>query len=87
MNPKCEIFIDGGFRRGTEVLKALSLGASAVFLNKPIAWGLSYNGKDGVKDMIDMLNEELKLAMALTNSMDVTQITENRVIHSYRPKL
>ena len=66
------MFIDGGFRRGTEVLKALSLGASAVFLNRPIAWGLCYNGKDGVKDLVDMLNEELKLAMALTNSMDIS---------------
>ncbi len=37
--------------------------------------------------MVEMLNEELKLAMALTNSMDVSQIKEERVIHSYRPKL
>jgi len=40
---RCEIFIDGGFRTGNDVFKALALGASAVFVGRPILWGLAYN--------------------------------------------
>lgn len=85
--PETQIFIDGGFRRGTDVIKALAMGANCVFLGRPLAWALSYKGKDGVKEMIEMLNEEFKLCMALTNTMEVNKISEECVIHSYRPKL
>eukprot|EP00347_Sterkiella_histriomuscorum_P024048 403332483 len=82
-----QIFIDGGFRRGTEVMKALALGANAVFLCRPIAYALAHKGSEGIKEMFEMLNEELKLSMALTDVMDVSKITEDQVIHSFRPKL
>ncbi|CDW73041.1 hydroxyacid oxidase 2 (long chain) [Stylonychia lemnae] len=86
-NPQVQIFIDGGFRRGTEVIKAISLGADFVCLGRPIAWGLVFKGKDGLKEMIELLTEELKLGMVLTNNMSINEINENNVIHSYRYRL
>lgn len=56
---KTEIYIDGGFRRGTEVLKALAYGASMVFVGTPIVWALHKNGKDGVKEAIEIITDEL----------------------------
>lgn len=40
---RCEVFVDGGIRRGTDVLKALALGATAVFIGRPVIWGLAHN--------------------------------------------
>jgi (S)-2-hydroxy-acid oxidase len=74
--PKIEIYIDGGIRRGTDVMKCLAYGANCVFLGTPIYWALHANGKQGVFDMLDMLKEEMKLAMVLTNCMDIKEITE-----------
>lgn len=65
--PRAEILVDSGARRGTDIMKCLAYGANAVVLNRPIMWGLHYNGKDGVKSLCTMLNDELKLAMALTH--------------------
>jgi (S)-2-hydroxy-acid oxidase len=66
-----EIYLDGGIRRGTEVLKALAYGARAVFIGRPAIWGLARNGKEGVKEVIDILNEELKLSMVLTHCENI----------------
>jgi len=49
----------------------LALGAKSVFLSRPIAWGLSVNGQTGVKELLDILNEEFKLSMVLTNVMEI----------------
>ncbi|XP_048456858.1 hydroxyacid oxidase 1 [Rhincodon typus] len=62
---KVEVFLDGGVRKGTDVLKALALGAKAVFLGRPILWGLAYQGEEGVCDVLQMLKDEFKLALAL----------------------
>ncbi|XP_041031862.1 hydroxyacid oxidase 1 [Carcharodon carcharias] len=62
---RVEVFLDGGVRKGTDVLKALALGAKAVFLGRPILWGLAYQGEEGVCDVLQMLKEEFKLALAL----------------------
>jgi isopentenyl diphosphate isomerase/L-lactate dehydrogenase-like FMN-dependent dehydrogenase len=48
-NPKVEVYIDGGIRRGTDVAKCLALGASICFLGKPVAWGLHFAGKEGLE--------------------------------------
>lgn len=76
-----EIYLDGGVRRGTDILKALSLGATAVFIGRPVIWGLVKGGKQGVKEIFEMLKEELELAMVLTNCMSVAEIKEEKVIH------
>lgn len=59
------VFFDSGVRRGTDVLKALALGASAVFVGRPALWALSVDGKQGVIDMLSLLRDELLLAMQL----------------------
>ncbi len=81
-----DIYIDGGVRRGTDVAKCLALGANMVFLGRPVAWGLHYGGKEGVQAMINIINEEFKTVMILTNSMCVKEITEKQIIHE-RPRL
>jgi isopentenyl diphosphate isomerase/L-lactate dehydrogenase-like FMN-dependent dehydrogenase len=68
------VFIDGGFRRGTDVLKALALGADAVFLGRPVLWALAVGGDAGVKAMIDCLTRELANAMQLTGCRDIAAL-------------
>ncbi|KAB0383683.1 hypothetical protein FD755_005600 [Muntiacus reevesi] len=60
---KVEVFLDGGVRKGTDVLKALALGAKAVFVGRPIIWGLASQGEKGVQDVLEILKEEFWLAM------------------------
>jgi len=62
---RAPILIDGGFRRGTDILKALALGAKAVLIGRPILWGLAAYGADGVRVVLEMLQSELALAMGL----------------------
>lgn len=61
--------MDGGVRQGTDVLKALALGARAVFVGRPVLWGLACGGRQGVEQVLGMLREELKLAMQLAGSI------------------
>lgn len=63
---KAEILVDGGIRRGTDVLKALALGAKAVLLGRPILRGLAVDGQLGVQNVLKLLRDELDLAMALS---------------------
>src|SRR5262245_5970672 len=60
-----ELLLDGGVRRGADVIKALALGARAVLVGRPVLWGLAANGRDGVADVLATLRRELDLAMAL----------------------
>ncbi|MFZ3561244.1 alpha-hydroxy acid oxidase [Streptomyces sp. BH055] len=75
------VLVDGGVRRGTDILKALALGASAVLVGRPYVWGLATNGAQGVRDVVDMLHRELSIAMALCGapSLDRTAATSSRV--------
>ena len=65
---RVEVYLDGGVRQGTDVLKALALGAKAVFVGRPVLWGLACGGRQGVEQVLGMLKEELKLAMQLAGS-------------------
>ncbi|KAJ6659217.1 hypothetical protein lerEdw1_019263 [Lerista edwardsae] len=76
---KVEVFLDGGVRKGTDVLKALSLGAKAVFVGRPIIWGLAYQGEEGVKQVLQILKEEFQLAMALSGCRNVEAIDRSLV--------
>ncbi|XP_063172168.1 2-Hydroxyacid oxidase 1 [Candoia aspera] len=76
---KTEVFLDGGIRKGTDVLKALALGAKAVFVGRPIIWGLAYQGEEGVKEVLQILKEEFKLAMALSGCPSVQAIDRTLV--------
>lgn len=74
--PHAEIYVDSGARRGTDVMKFIAMGANAVFLNKSVMWGLNAGGVDGCKNIFEMMNDELKLAMALTCCFSTKDITE-----------
>ncbi len=62
---RCEIYMDSGIRRGTDVLKALALGARSVLVGRPAVWGLTAGGTDGVMSVLALLRAELEQAMAL----------------------
>jgi isopentenyl diphosphate isomerase/L-lactate dehydrogenase-like FMN-dependent dehydrogenase len=66
VNGGCEVYVDGGIRRGTDILKALALGARAALVGRPILWGLAANAADGVSHVLELLRTELELAMALS---------------------
>ncbi|KAG6545200.1 hypothetical protein Mapa_013312 [Marchantia paleacea] len=76
---KVPVFLDGGVRRGTDALKALALGASGVFVGRPVLWGLASEGETGVKKVLQMLREEFQLAMALAGATKVSDITRAHV--------
>jgi 4-hydroxymandelate oxidase len=59
------LLVDGGVRRGTDVLKAIAMGAQAVLLGRPVLWGLAVGGEDGVYDVLRLLRDECDLALAL----------------------
>ena len=77
---KMDILVDGGIRRGTDILKALALGAKAVLVGRPILWGLAAEGRKGVTHVLELLNEELDLAMALSGCTSIEDIDPSLVI-------
>jgi 4-hydroxymandelate oxidase len=71
---RSEVYLDGGIRRGTDVLKALALGARAVFVGRPVLWGLAVSGAEGAQHILELLQGELELAMALAGCPDIASI-------------
>ncbi|NXA41978.1 HAOX2 oxidase, partial [Eudromia elegans] len=63
---RAEVYVDGGIRKGSDVLKALALGAKCVFIGRPALWGLAYKGEEGLQDVLRILRDEFRLSMALT---------------------
>ncbi len=76
---RCEVYLDGGIRRGTDILKALALGARAVLVGRPVLWGLAVNGADGAYHVLEMLRKELELAMALSGRPTLASIDRSLV--------
>jgi 4-hydroxymandelate oxidase len=76
---RCELYLDGGVRRGTDVIKALALGARAALIGRPVLWGLGAGGEAGVAGVLDLLRGEIDLAMALCGCPDVAAITRDLV--------
>lgn len=60
-----DVLVDGGIRRGTDVLKALALGARAVMVGRPVIWGLAVGGEDGVRTVLELIKNEFDVALAL----------------------
>jgi 4-hydroxymandelate oxidase len=77
---KIPVLFDGGVRRGTDAYKALALGASAVGIGRPYAWGLAAFGQAGVERVLDILNVELRLAMVGCGARSVKEITAATII-------
>jgi 4-hydroxymandelate oxidase len=76
---RCEVYVDGGIRRGADVLVALALGARAVLVGRPILWGLAVNGEEGVCHVLELLRAELELAMALSGRPTLTSIDRSLI--------
>ncbi len=74
-----EVMVDGGVRRGSDVLKALAVGARAVLLGRPVLWGLAVGGEDGVRRVLSLLGAELDIAMAIAGCATVADITPDLV--------
>lgn len=81
VDDRVEVLIDGGVRRGTDVLKALALGARAVLVGRPILWGLAVGGEQGAARVLQLLHDELDLALALSGCTSVNDIGRNLVGH------
>ena len=76
---RCEVYMDGGVRRGTDILKALALGARAVLIGRPILWGLAVDGRAGASQVLEILRTELELAMALAGCPTLASIDRSLV--------
>jgi 4-hydroxymandelate oxidase len=72
----CEVYLDGGIRRGIDVLKALALGARAVLVGRPLLWGLAARGEEGVAEVLAVLRAEVELAMRLSGRPRLADISE-----------
>ncbi len=76
---RCEVYMDGGIRRGTDIHKALALGARAVLVGRPILWGLAVSGAQGVYNVLEILRRELELAMVLSGRPTLASIDRSLV--------
>lgn len=74
-----EVYVDGGIRHGTDILKALALGARAVFIGRPVLYGLTYDGDNGVKLVLEILKNELEMAMAFSGCNSVRDINRKLI--------
>jgi isopentenyl diphosphate isomerase/L-lactate dehydrogenase-like FMN-dependent dehydrogenase len=77
---RAEVLLDSGVRRGTDVLKALALGAKAVLVGRPYAWALAANGEAGVSHALQLLREEFALAMHSCGCRTVGDIQRNLLV-------
>ncbi|XP_038009132.1 hydroxyacid oxidase 2 isoform X3 [Motacilla alba alba] len=76
---RVEVYVDGGIRKGSDVLKALALGAKCVFIGRPALWGLAYKGEKGLQDVLRILQDEFRLSMALAGCASVSEIGQHLV--------
>ena len=83
----CSLLLDSGIRRGTDIVKAIALGADAVLIGRPIIWGLAMNGAEGVAEVIQILQHELKTAMGLCGLPSVQAIKDAGKEILYAPHL
>lgn len=81
-NYDVEVYLDGGVRNGTDVYKALAVGAKAVFVGRPALWGLTVGGQAGVQRMINILKTELEYTFQIAGTPTVGDITKDMVWHA-----
>jgi 4-hydroxymandelate oxidase len=79
---KAEVLVDGGIRRGTDVLKAMALGARAVLLGRPIFWGLAVDGESGVGRVLQLIRAELELDFRLSGCATVDDVNRTLVVRN-----
>jgi 4-hydroxymandelate oxidase len=76
---RAEVLLDGGIRRGTDVLKALALGARAVLIGRAMLWGLAAAGEEGVAEVLRLLRDEIELGLALLGCRSPSEVTRAHV--------
>jgi len=76
---RCEIYVDGGIRRGTDVLRALALGARAVLVGRPVVWGLATGGEEGARSVLETLTLETAEALALAGARSPAEVGNDLV--------
>lgn len=79
---RVEVLVDGGIRRGVDVMVALALGARAVLVGRPVLWGLAVDGADGAQRVLDLLREELALALGLCGCCSPDEVTRAHVVRA-----
>lgn len=79
VDDKVPVLIDSGIRRGTDVFKAIALGAKAVLTGRPVLWGLAADGENGAVEVLELLRSELKLTMQLSGCPNLKSITPDMV--------
>jgi 4-hydroxymandelate oxidase len=72
---RVEVLVDGGIRRGTDVVKALALGARAAMVGRPVLWGLATAGEDGARHVLELLRDEIELALLLCGCPTPADVT------------
>lgn len=77
---KIPVHVDGGIRHGTDVFKALALGADFVWIGRPVLWGLAYKGQEGVELCLRLLADEFKLCMGLAGVVNVSEINKDFLV-------
>ncbi|XP_070570304.1 2-Hydroxyacid oxidase 2-like [Ptychodera flava] len=78
---RVEVYVDGGIRNGIDVFKALALGAKAVFVGRPILYGLAHSGEDGVQQILEILKSELIRTMTFAGCRSLSDIKPSFVVH------
>ncbi|OJD32750.1 l-lactate dehydrogenase [Diplodia corticola] len=78
------VHVDGGIRHGTDVFKALALGADFCWIGRPVLWGLAYKGQEGVELCLRLLRDEVKLCMGLAGTVSVKDITSDYLVRMDR---
>ncbi|KAJ8037645.1 Hydroxyacid oxidase 1 [Holothuria leucospilota] len=76
-----EVYVDGGVRSGRDIFKALAIGAKAAFIGRPVLWGLSHNGEDGVTEVLNMLKAEFANTMSLCGFPNVEEVNRTFIRH------
>lgn len=79
VNGKATLFMDSGVRRGTDILKALALGADAIMVGRPYLWGLASFGQAGVERALQILRDELRIAMEFAGTSSISEIGSNAI--------
>ncbi|KAJ5246642.1 S-2-hydroxy-acid oxidase [Penicillium chermesinum] len=87
VNRRIPVIFDGGIRRGSDVFKALALGADYVLVGRPVLWGLAYKGKEGVENVLNILERELSRTMGLAGAPSVKEINTSYLRHDLEGRL
>ena len=74
------IIVDGGFRRGTDIIKALAIGADAIAIGRPYLWGLGAFGQEGVETVLDILKRELEIVMRQASTTRIDEIGSDLIV-------